>query len=95
MERGVFAACANLISVTIPKSMKSMCSFAFSGSENIVSLYIEAEVPPQIVPDEDFPFLFFSFTKEPSNFYVPASSVNRYKTDFFWDNYADRIFAKP
>ena len=73
-----------LTSVTIPNSVTSIGSGAF-GSNNLTSVTIHAVNPP--TADRDI----FGYNSSPT-IYVPAQSVNAYKTAEGWKQYADKIF---
>ena len=79
-----------LTSVTIPSSVTSIGAGAFESnrpaSNRLTSVTIHAVNPPTI--DEETTFGYKSSLK----IYVPAQSVNAYKTAKGWRRYADKIF---
>ena len=90
---GVFTGCQNLSSVTLPSTIKQMSDQCFTASnssdgEYFEYLVVKAPTPPSFVKSEstarplegDFPI------------YVPAGSVEAYKSAIFWSLIADRIF---
>ena len=74
-----------LTSVTIPNSVTSIGNYAF-GSSQLTSVTIHAVNPP--TADRGGIFGYNSSLK----IYVPAQSVNAYKTAEGWKDYADKIF---
>ena len=83
----VFARCAGLTSVTIPNSVTEIGWRAFSECSGLSLLTIESATPPDI---KDFAFEEVS---ENITIYVPAESVEKYKTAEGWSEYADKIKA--
>ena len=76
-----------LTSVTIPNSVTSIGVIAFA-SDGLTSVTIHAVNPPTIVG-----YIFGYHSSSSSlKIYVPAQSVNAYKTANGWENYEDRIF---
>ena len=82
-----FAYCKGLTSVTIPNSVTTIGEGAFSGCYRLTILTIESATPPDV---EDFAFEGIS---ENITIYVPAESVEKYKTAEGWSEYADKIKA--
>ena len=84
---GVFNYCSSLKTVTIPSTVISMYSAFLDASTVADALYVLPATPPQVsannVPlfrdSNDFPI------------YVPANSLEAYKTATGWSDYADRI----
>lgn len=79
-----FSNCTSITSVTIGSGITSIGGYAFGSSTRMVSVTIKAANPPSVVPSR-FPF----WGNCP--IYVPAASVDRYKTARYWSDYADRI----
>lgn len=79
-----FAYCRNLPSVTIPDSVTSIDSYAFQYCTGLTSVAVEATTPPSLGS-----YVFKNTNNCP--IYVPAGSVNDYKTA--WSTYASRIQA--
>ena len=79
-----FNYCVKLTSLTLPDTLTSIDSFAFNGSRGLTSITFLSTTPPT---------LGSSVFNQTNNcpIYVPAASVNDYKTAPVWSNYADRI----
>ena len=82
-----FQGCTSLTSVTIPSGVTSIGDFAFARNSNLTSLTCYAITPPEASID------FVLYLSDNCLIYVPAGSVNTYKTDSGWSVYADRIQA--
>jgi hypothetical protein len=81
-----FIDCSNLSSVTIPKSVKIIEGFVFENCKSLKTVTVEPEIPPLLE--------FDIFSGSPlSVIYVPAASVEKYKTAEGWSKYADKIKA--
>ena len=83
------------VELELPASLTTLGGGVFTCS--LTKLTIHAEVPPTAeyailcegdVIDNENPI-------EPYPIYVPAQSVEAYKTDQYWGAYADRIQAIP
>ena len=79
-----FAGCSGLTSIEIPNSVTSIGSYAFSGCSGLTSIKVYALTPPTLETK-----VFASTNSCP--IYVPAQSVDSYKTADGWSEYADRI----
>lgn len=80
-----FRYCSGLTSVTIGNSVTSIGTYAFYNCGNLTSITIKATTPPSL-----------GTSALPSNvqhIYVPAQSVNTYKTSSNWSSYASKISA--
>lgn len=82
-----FSNCSNLINVTIPNSVASIGDTAFSNCKYLSSITVNAATPPTIGRN------VFNASKCP--IYVPAQSVDAYKSATNWSAYASRIQAIP
>lgn len=84
-----FEYCSKLVSIDIPSSIKRIETGAFYGCTSLSGITIRATVPPSGVNQ----FTFDQHLNFP--IYVPAESVNAYKTAEGWTSYASRIQAIP
>ncbi len=75
----------NLGSVVIPNSVISIGDYSFSMCSSLKTITIENEEPPTVEE------LFFRTPIQ--TIYVPAESVEKYKTAKGWSKYADKIKA--
>lgn len=84
---GAFSNCRSLSGITIPNSVTVIGAEAFSNCTAITSITFTQTTPPELG------YLAFGGTNFP--IYVPAESVEAYKTATNWSSYADRIQAIP
>ena len=83
----VFALCHSLTSITIPDSITNIGSAVFDYCESLKSVYCKSIVPPRLSGMKHF-----SNNAPDRKIYVPAASVEDYKTA--WSLYADVIVAE-
>lgn len=78
-----------LESVIIPNSVTNIGGNVFNNALRLENVTVEADIPPTIG--------YGAFTGTSSNLkiYVPAASVEAYKTATNWSTYADKIQAIP
>ena len=81
-----FSTCQRLSSVTLGNSVTSIGMSAFNGNPSMTKLVINTVTPPT---------LGSSGVYGAWPIYVPAASVDTYKTASGWSTYADRIQAIP
>lgn len=84
---GAFIYCTSLTSIDIPSGVTSIGSYAFRYCSGLTSVTVEATTPPSLGGTS----VFADTNNCP--IYVPASSVEAYKTATNWSTYADRIQA--
>lgn len=82
----VFYQCNSLVSITIPENVTKIWSYAFSKCTNLTCVTVKPKFPPE----GDF-YMFDDTNNCP--IYVPAESVEAYKSAPYWSDYADRIFS--
>ena len=81
-----FSGCSSLTSITIPDSVTSIEGWAFYYCTGLTSITIKPEEPPRGGQE-----MFVETNNCP--IYVPAGSVEVYKTAQYWSEYANRIYA--
>ena len=74
-----FETCSNLISCTIGSGVTSIGNYSFMNCNNLTGITINAVTPPSVSSD--------SFPSNDCPIYVPAESVETYKTASGWRNY--------
>ena len=84
---GTFSRCISLTEVTIPNSVTSIGESAFYNCSGLTSVTIEATTPPTLGGSP--------FSTSVSIIYVPAESVEAYKTANIWINYSSMIRPIP
>jgi hypothetical protein len=81
-----FHGCESIGSITLPKSVTYIGSYAFLDCSNLSRIIVLCDTPPMVAGD-----LFDDTSDCP--IYVPAESVDAYKSTQYWSDYADRINA--
>lgn len=87
IEGGAFMNCG-LTNIIIPKNVTNIGLNAFSDCINLINIKINAIQPPTLAG------VVFENTNN-CPIYVPAESVETYKTAYRWSKYANRIQAIP
>lgn len=88
IEGYMFSHCSSLSSFTIPESVSQIDDHAFYYCSGLTSITSLAVTPPTGGSG-----MFDNTNNCP--IYVPAGSVDSYKTATYWSNYADRIQPIP
>ena len=83
---GAFDWCTSLTSVTIPDSVTTIGNWAFHYCGNLTSIYCKAITPPTLGGA-----FVFDNNGSGRKIYVPAESVDAYKSATYWSEYADYI----
>lgn len=85
LDESVFQDCASLESIEIPKDVVKIAESAFEGCTRLLSITMKPMTPPDI--DE------YIFENLPENYkiFVPAGTVEIYKTSQGWSEYKDHI----
>ncbi len=83
-----FNNCISLSSIEIPNSVTSIGDRAFSNCKSLSSITVNAATPPTLGKN-----VFNNTNDRP--IYVPAASVDAYKSATNWSEYASRIQAIP
>ena len=91
-----FSGCTKLTSVVLPVSVMQLGGGAFYSCSGLQSITAKPTLPPQIIAGiyKDAVNKVFHLTNN-CPIYVPAESVEAYKTAQYWSIYADRIQAIP
>ena len=80
-----FSNCDSLTSITIPDSVTSIGLNAFVGCTSLIAVYCKPTTPPSGGS------IMFNSNVSGRKFYVPRNSLDAYKSDIFWGNYANDI----
>lgn len=82
-----FYKCDTLNSIVVPSNVSTIAKQAFYNSSGLQSITIEATTPPTLANSDAFGGAY--------PIYVPAASVEAYKTATNWSVHANRIQAIP
>lgn len=90
-----FRECESLRTVNIGSGLKSIGADVFYGCANYLYLYCKAATPPDMISggSYDNQWLGYSAKDYNINIYVPSNSVNLYKQNDLWKDYATRIYG--
>lgn len=80
----VFSDCSSLKSITTPNSVTSIGDASFSSCSSLTSITCESTSPPTLGSSNNLSSI--------TAVYVPADSVEAYKTATNWSYYADKIY---
>ena len=83
-----FYNCSSLTSVTIPDSVTTIGNGAFQNCDSLTSVYCVATTPPSLGGD-----YVFDGNGSGRLIYVPAASVDAYKSAEYWSEYSDAILG--
>lgn len=86
---GTFRSCSNLESVDIPSGVISIGGNVFNGCSRLTSITVRATTPPSLLSSA------FNNVPATANIYVPAGSVEAYKSANNWSARAGYIQAIP
>ena len=87
IDYSAFAGCDAITEVIIPSSVTEVGSYAFYSCDSLASVTILAETPPKSGQS------MFTSTSTLANIYVPADSVEAYKSTSYWANFKSKITA--
>ena len=82
-----FCYCYGLTSIIIPDSVTNIGIQTFTGCFNLRTMTVEATTPPTLDS--------YAISTATTAIYVPADSLDAYKTADGWKDYADKIQAIP
>ena len=85
-----FYECSSLTSVTIPDEVTEIGNYAFAYCENLKNVYCKPTTPPTAVLSSSY-WSAFNSNASGRKIYVPAASVDAYKSADGWADYADAI----
>jgi len=86
--RQTFEGCSSLTSVNIPEGVTAIGAYTFWDCSSLTSVYCKPTTPPTLGAGA------FYNTPSSMKIYVPAASVDAYKTAVNWSAYAAQILAE-
>ena len=87
INTAAFQGCSSLHSVNIGSGCTRIQGSAFRGCSGLTSIVVNADVPPSLGS--------MAFDGSTCNIYVPAASLETYKTTYPWNGYTSRLLAIP
>lgn len=94
VEESGFRYC-RFVTVDLGSDVEYLGDYAFAGSGNIQTFIIRAITPPELYVTWTGGTRLFYRQNSLANIYVPAQSVDAYKSADGWSNYASKISAIP
>ncbi|MBO7313867.1 MAG: leucine-rich repeat domain-containing protein, partial [Alistipes sp.] len=88
---GAFCDCSSLAGVTIGNGVTNIESWAFDYCSSLTSVYCKATATPNAILDFDGYWNAFDNNASGRKIYVPAASVEAYKSAIYWSDYAADI----
>lgn len=90
IEKGAFQFCSALQNITLPRNVSVIESRAFYFCSGMRTVILENNIPPVLADD------VFKYGKDilPAKYYVPASSIDAYKSTQSWNDYNNNIYAQ-
>ena len=91
-----FLGCSSLSEVTIPESVQEIGNSAFRLCSNLKSIYCRPLTPPEAFDwsdSDDFEWRTFEDIAIDAVIYVPAESIDAYKSALGWSDYSNIIVA--
>ena len=85
VNTAAFQGCSSLHSVNIGSGVTRIQGSAFRGCSGLISITVNATTPPTLGS--------MAFDGSTCNIYVPAASLETYKSTYVWRDYASRIQA--
>ena len=84
-----FADCKNLTEITLPSGLTHLSFYAFENCTNLETVICKPITPPSISKTDGKYWCAFDGNHEDRKIYVPAESLESYKTTAYWSDYAD------
>lgn len=88
IKNQALAYMSNLETITIPASVTTIGVSVCREDSSLLSVVVLATTPPSLPSPH-----YFLLSSNKAKIYVPAGSVDTYKSAAGWSDYASRIFA--